>query len=142
MRRTALVLLFAVCAGCDHISSEGGAGTRVASNDPSIRDSSVTESERESIRQQIVSNWLVDPGMPDVEKMKVVVEVEMNPDGSVQSTKIEPPEQDPSPYWKKFAESCIRAVVKSSPLHMPADKPYEAWKHLTLVFDAKEMFGQ
>jgi hypothetical protein len=38
-----------------------------------------------------------------------------------------------------FAETCRRAVYKSSPLRMPPEKPYEAWKEMTLVFHWNEM---
>ena len=63
----------------------------------------------------------------------------MNPDGSVQSAKVDFGKANSHPNWRIFAEACERAVKKSSPLRMPPEKPYEAWKEMTLVFHGKEM---
>jgi len=133
--RAAFILIVgAGCADCDHAPS-GAAPPAAQPSVADTSDSSLTKPERDSIRQQIF-----DPGMPDLDKMHVVVVVDLNRDGSVQSARIDSPPENASSNWKMFAESCIRAVLKSSPLRMPARIPYDAWKRLTLVFDGKEMF--
>jgi hypothetical protein len=76
--------------------------------------------------------------MDGLETMVVVIAVEMNPDGSVQSAKIDPSTDNGNPNWPVFAQSCLRALWKSSPLRMPKDKPYEAWRRLTLRTTGKE----
>ena len=139
MQRAAFILIVASCsAGCDHTSDKA----TVARLEPTAVESEgpFTETERASIRRQIEQRFLVDAGMPDRDKMVVNILVEMNPDGSVQSVTIE----DPSDYlnWQRFAESCERAIYKSSPLHMPPGKPYSAWRKITLTFNAKEMLNQ
>ena len=142
-RRAAFILVFAAgCGGCDHAPNGAAAAPAAQPSAAEASDSSITGAERDSVRRQIEQNWLLDPGTPDLDKMRVVVVVDLNRDGTVQSTRIESPPENASSNWKKFAESCIRAIEKSSPLRMPAGKPYEAWKRMILVFDAKEMFGQ
>ena len=77
--------------------------------------------------------------MDGLETMAVQIDVEMNPDGSVQAAKIDPAGDNGNPNWHQFAATCLRAVLKSSPLRMPADKPYAAWKHMTLKFNARDL---
>lgn len=106
------------------------------------RDSGSPESLKASVRRQISENWIFDVGMPGVEKMEATLLVEMNPDGSVQSVRIDPSGYNGDPNWGKFAEDCRRAVFRSSPLRMPVSAPYEEWKRMTLRFSAKDMLGQ
>lgn len=101
----------------------------------------LNEGEKDLIRQQIKSNWIIDLGMPGLEEMTVEVNVRMNPDGSVVSAKADRGSSNGHPNWNIYAESCVRAVLKSSPLRMPPEKPYEAWKTMTLVFNARDMLG-
>jgi outer membrane biosynthesis protein TonB len=101
----------------------------------------ITEGEKDMIRQQVEGNWIVDVGMPGLEEMTVEINVQMNPDGTVQSAKVDPGGNNGNPNWTIFAESCRRAVLKSSPLRMPPEKPYPAWAKMTLVFNAKQMLG-
>lgn len=99
----------------------------------------LSEGEKDLIKQQIEENSLVDPGMPGIEGFVVEVKVVLNPDGSVQSAKADFSKSNGHPNWGIFARTCERSVQKSSPLHMPPDKPYAAWKEMTLVFHGKEM---
>jgi len=101
----------------------------------------VSEGEKDVIRQQIKQNWIIDIGMQGLEDMTVDVSVRMNPDGSVQSATIDQSSSNGNPNWPIYAESCRRAVLKSSPLRMPPDKPYQAWAEMTLVFNARQMLG-
>jgi TonB family protein len=101
----------------------------------------LTEGEKDMIRQQIEQAWLVDPGMPGLDKMTVDIKVQMNPDGSVQSARIDESTNNGDPNWRIFAEATRRAVLKASPLRMPPEKPYEAWAKMTLHFDPRSMLG-
>jgi TonB family protein len=101
----------------------------------------LTEGEKDMIRQQIEQAWLVDPGMPGLDKMTVDIKVQMNPDGSVQSARIDESTNNGDPNWRIFAEATRRAVLKASPLRMPPEKPYEAWSKMTLHFDPRSMLG-
>jgi outer membrane biosynthesis protein TonB len=99
----------------------------------------ITEGERDMIRQQIEEHASVDPGMPGIEDMVVEVKVIMNPDGSVQNAMYDQRSSNGHPNWRIFAEACVRAVYKSSPLRMPPEKPYGAWKDMRIVFHGREM---
>ncbi|HTO81017.1 MAG TPA: hypothetical protein VMQ73_02230 [Methylomirabilota bacterium] len=101
----------------------------------------LSEGEKDAIKDQIWPNVLFDPGMQGLEGMIVVVKVVMNPDGSVQSAVLDRTSSNGAANWQIFAEQCERGVRKSSPLRMPPDKPYEAWKEMTLVFHGREMMG-
>jgi hypothetical protein len=90
------------------------------------------------VREQVENRLRIDPGMAGLEDFIVVIEVVMNPDGSVQSAKIDSSRDNGNPNWRVFAEQCLRAILRASPLKMP-NKPYEAWKNLTLVFHGRDM---
>jgi len=78
MRRTAFILAFAAgCAGCDHTPPV------VQPSVADTGDASLTKPERDSIRQQIEQTWRIDPDISDLDKMRVVVVVDLNRDGSV-----------------------------------------------------------
>jgi len=89
-----------------------------------------------SLRQQIESNWMYDPGLPGIENWTVEISVAMNPDGTVGSALItgdlEKMKNDAN--YRKFAESARLAVLKSSPLKIPASVPYAVWKKIFLTF--------
>jgi len=97
------------------------------------------EEDKDLVRTRIKDNFLVDPGMAGLEEMIVVVKVVMNPDGSIASARLDPSADNGHPNWKLFAQSCLRAVEKSSPLTMPRDVPYDVWKTITLRFYGRDM---
>jgi hypothetical protein len=101
----------------------------------------MSEGEKDIIRQQIKQNWIIDIGMQGLEDMTVEVRVRMNPDGSVQAAKADLSSSNGHPNWPIYARSCENAVLKSSPLRMPPEKPYPAWATMTLVFNARDMLG-
>lgn len=111
------------------------------STDAQIRDTQSTwsGSDKDMVRHQVESHMLIDPSMAALEEFVVEIAVVMNPDGSVQSARIDSSGDNGHPNWNVFAQQCLRAVLISSPLRMPPDKPYQAWKTLTLVFHGREM---
>jgi len=102
----------------------------------------LSEGEKDMIREQVRANWFTDYGMQGLEDMIVVLNVQMNPDGSVVSADIDRSSSNGYPTWPIFAESCQRAVLKSSPLRMPPEKPYAAWRVMKLRFSARDLLGQ
>jgi hypothetical protein len=102
-------------------------------------ESPFTEPEKDLIRRQVSDHWVLDIGMPGLEEMDVRIVVELNPDGSISSAEIDPSDDNGDPNWHKFAESCQRAVMRSSPLQLPTNRSYEQWKTLVLRFNAREM---
>ena len=79
--------------------------------------------------------------MAGIEGFVVVVNVVMNPDGSVQSAKIDSSRDNGHPNWKVFAQECLRAILRSSPLKICPNRPYESWKTMTFVFHGRKMVG-
>ncbi len=138
MRRSIFLLLLLV--GC---SSPPDAPNSIAADPTADADGnhSFSPSELAAIRSQIAKNWIADPGLPGIETMQVTIIVEMNPDGSVQSLRFDPADIKDDPNWKLFADSCRRAIMRASPLQMPPDKPYAAWKTMTLVFSARDLIA-
>jgi hypothetical protein len=137
--RLPLLAVLVYCTGC---APEARPATVAVPSGSEAADSSFSDAEKESIRQQVRENWIVDVGMDGLETMAAQIDVEINPDGAVQSAKIDPAGDNGNPNWRQFATACVRAVLKSSPLRMPADKPYAAWKHITLRFDARDLVGE
>ena len=134
----ALLWISLVCGSCAQTNDHSGGAKSTATQSPD-QSASPAPSEDDLIREQIRSNWVLDAGMDGLETMVVVIAVEMNPDGSVQSAKIDPSTDNGNPNWPVFAQSCLRSLLKSSPLRMPKDKPYEAWRRLNLRFTGKEL---
>ena len=102
----------------------------------------LSEGEKDMIREQVRANWITDGGMQGIEDMIVVLNVQMNPDGSVVSAIPDPSSSNGYPTWPIFAASCQRAVLKSSPLRLPPEKPYAAWRVMKLRFSARDLLGQ
>jgi outer membrane biosynthesis protein TonB len=91
--------------------------------------------EEDAIRRQIEPHWNYNPGLPGIEKMKVVVIVTMNPDGTVQKVDFEDPQAvygDPN--FRAFAESAARAVLLTGHLKMPPNRPYDVWRRIFMDF--------
>ena len=139
MHRLILLLLLLAGFGCSSPQQAPDSTAAAPAADP---DDSFSEGEKDGVRRQVEKNWIADPGLPGLETMEVLIIVEMNPDGSVQSLRYDPASIRDDPNWKLFADSCRRAIMRASPLQMPADKPYAAWKKMTLVFYGRDMAGQ
>lgn len=139
MRRLIFLLLLLFGFGC---SSPPHAPNGLAADPTADADDSFSQREKDGVRRQVEERAVIDPGMPGLEEMQVAIIVEMNPDGSVQSARIDPASIRDDPNWKLFAENCLRAIYRASPLKMPPDKPYAAWKTITFVFNGRAMMGQ
>jgi hypothetical protein len=134
-----LIFLLPLLVGC---SSPPQATDRTAAAPTAGADESFSEGEKDGVRRQVEDHAVIDPGIAGLEEMQVVIIVEMNPDGSVQSVRFDPAGIRDDPNWRLFAEQCRRGILKASPLTMPPGKPYAAWKTMTLVFHGPEMARQ
>jgi len=139
--RAVFFLIVGCCAARDHTSDTSAATTRIGPTDVEFLDAGFTAAERDSIRGQIEQPTAIN-GAPSHSSMTITISVEMNLDGTVQSAVIQPSTDGDNPDGQSFAESCRRAIFRSSPLRMPLDKPYAAWKHIILTFNAKGMSDQ
>ncbi len=99
-------------------------------------------SEKDAIRSQIAKCWNVPAGAKDAQELVVVLDIELERDGSV--LKVELANESKARYsrdsfFRAAADSAIRAVRQCSPLKdLPVDK-YQTWRSLELGFDPKEM---
>jgi hypothetical protein len=98
--------------------------------------------EQDAIRQKIVSNWNVDLGARGIETFVVQLRIWVLTDGTVVNAKIEGSARMDDAAYRSFAESAIRAALKSSPLPLPKGKSDQVTDgNLVLVFSAKDMLG-
>jgi hypothetical protein len=135
----ALLCVLVVCGSCAGPTDDSSSSAKSNATQNPEQSASPAQSWDEIVRDQIRGNWIVDAGMAGLEDMVVVIFVEMNRDGSVQSAQIDRSTARDDPNWQVFAESCRRAIFRSSPLRMPADKPYQAWKTIRLKFSGREL---
>ncbi|MEB3701513.1 Putative TonB C-terminal domain-containing protein [Candidatus Bealeia paramacronuclearis] len=98
--------------------------------------------EMDLIRRQMRECWNVPSGTKGVEGMVVVINIEMNPDATVRSAKLEDAGRYSSdPHFRAVADSALRAAKNPhcNPLKLPLDR-YNDWKSFTFRFDPKDMF--
>lgn len=99
-------------------------------------------SEKDAIRSQIQKCWTVPAGAKNAHELIVVLQVEVERDGSV--TKVQLAETSKrrasgDNFYRAAADSALRAVKKCSPLkNLPPEK-YHNWHAMELTFDPKEM---
>lgn len=96
----------------------------------------------QAIRAQVAPCWNPPLGGADVSDMTVVIAAEYSPDGRVMGT---PRVIDQTgvtarngDYARAFAETARRAVLRCSPLKLPADL-YPQWKSVEINFDPEQM---
>lgn len=85
--------------------------------------------EVDKIRKHIEHNWFRPPGIQNLDKLAVIVEVQVDRDGTVVGIDV-----SQSSGQAFFDASLIRAVKKSSPIPIPQDK-YDTYKKLELRFN-------
>ena len=96
-------------------------------------------SEIDYLRQQISRCWSPPIGVLDAVGLVVKLDVELAPDGAL----VRPPivaNTSSDPIFTIASEAAARAVVQCQPYSLPADK-YDAWKHMIVNFDPREMAG-
>ncbi len=89
-------------------------------------------SEKDAIKAQISKNWNLDAGAKDIDKVQVLLRIEMAQDGTVRNVTVAEPGQLSNPVYRAVAESAIRAVRLSSPLKYPVQK-YDSFKEFELL---------
>lgn len=102
---------------------------------------SVTEVDL--LRSRLKRNWSPNHGAPGVERMQVVIRINLNPDGTLarQPEVIEGFDAGQSTaVFQAFSESAIRAVQKSQPFPLPPEK-YQNWREIEINFNLREMYG-
>ncbi|GGI79061.1 hypothetical protein GCM10007973_14620 [Polymorphobacter multimanifer] len=96
----------------------------------------------QAIRAQVAPCWNPPIGGADVRKMTVLIGAEFQPDGSVAGNPRVISQTGTSgqngDYARAFAETARRAVLRCSPLKLPADL-YPLWKSVEINFDPEQM---
>ena len=104
--------------------------------------SSLTMSERDSVRRQIEPCWNVPAGARDAENLVVDIRLRLNADGTVMTAEfVDRARAARDTFFRAAAESALRAVLNPScsPLRLPPKK-YEEWKNMVLSFNPSDLF--
>ena len=103
--------------------------------------SRLTSSEIDALRDQLRGCWNFNAGARDAADLAVVLEVEVNPDRTVQSiTVLDADHVNSDSYLRSAAEAAMRALrnPNCSPLKLPPEK-YETWRKTTMNFNPRDM---
>ncbi len=99
----------------------------------------LTQTELDALRAQIAQCWNPPVGATDADDLKVVLQLQLAPDGTVMGS----PQilnSGSSPFFRAAAESARRAVMRCQPYKLPAEK-YDIWRDVKVNFDPREMLG-
>ncbi len=99
----------------------------------------LTISQEDALRRQIEQCWNISAGGRNIQDIIVELYIEMNPDRTVKTAKINSVNVNDS-FGKAMADSALRAVLnpKCSPFNLPEDR-YETWREITMRFNPKDM---
>lgn len=95
-------------------------------------------SELDALRHQLKRCWNIPAGLQDAYDMIVDVEINVAPDGNVQSARVV--NNRPDPQFRAAAESARRAPLhpRCNPLQLPPEK-YAQWKQFTFRFNPRDL---
>lgn len=97
--------------------------------------------EIDRLRAHIAQCWSPPAVAPDAEKLKVVVRVLADSDGTVTYVEfMDSVRFKKDIFYRTAARAAVRAIEECSPLPLPAEK-HEAWKEFTFNFDPKFLGG-
>lgn len=100
----------------------------------------ITRSELDALKAQLSRFWKLPVGLPDEDKMFVIIDVVVNRDKTVRSaTIVDEAQMSKNPHLRAVAQSAQQAILKASPLELPDDK-FDQWQHFTFKFNPRDMF--
>jgi outer membrane biosynthesis protein TonB len=100
----------------------------------------LSQSEIDALRERLKQCWNPPVGALDAGRLKIVLNVQFKPDGSVAA----PPQVvagSASSFGPAMAESATRAILTCQPFKMLKPEHYQQWKEIEITFDPREMFG-
>lgn len=121
----------------------------IKQKDKEITDEKVTNlgekltiSEKDAIRRQFYSCWIVPAGAKNIKDYKVSIKLSLDASGVVTSSKLTNSLKNADPFYRTLAESAVRAVnhPDCKKLKVPKRK-YETWKEMILDFDPSLMIN-
>jgi outer membrane biosynthesis protein TonB len=98
----------------------------------------LSQSEIDALRARLSQCWNPPVGAQNAGRLKVVLRVLFNPDGTV-SRQPDLVEATPSPIGPAMAESAKRAILQCQPFTMLRPEHYEQWKDIEITFDPRDM---
>ena len=107
----------------------------------------LTASDIAKMRAAVARCWNAGSiiGAPEPEKLQVVVEFELNRDGTLMSqVRVKTAMQinmSGNRFWKAAEQNAVRAVIGCQPYDFLAVDRYEDWKEMELNFDPSQMAG-
>lgn len=105
------------------------------------RGEPLSMTEMDAVRKQLAQCWNPPIGAKSAKDLTVDIDVDMNPDGTVRTTRIvDEGRARRDDVFRAAAESAQRAFfnARCTPLKLPPDK-YNTWKSLTVRFDPKDL---
>ena len=101
----------------------------------------------DAIRSQLSKLWNVDTGRRSDGDMKVVIHVEVGPDGSVLNARMDDASlarASSDRAYRASAEAAVRAVLRAQKLNLLPDEftpaTYQNWRKFVFTFDPRDMF--
>jgi hypothetical protein len=98
----------------------------------------LSQNEFDAFRRRLEECWSPPPGVDSTTKLRVLIRVLFNSDGSV----ARPPEVVSGPasaLGPAMAESAKRAILRCQPFKMLKPEHYEQWKDIEINFDPQYM---
>ena len=93
------------------------------------------------IRSQISPCWSPPPGAHDADTLQVSLQISVDPQGNVSRVLVvDETRMALDRYFRSAAEAARRAVLKCTPLKLPADQ-YDIWKEIKFNFDPSKMLS-
>ena len=109
---------------------------------PPPRPQSVTASHLVALlREKLEPCWKGQMNTPTFASRSVALEINLAPDGSVESvTPTQPDQMVSDPAFRALASAAMRAVLACSPFEM-SPVAYEDWRNVVLIFRGKGKLG-
>jgi outer membrane biosynthesis protein TonB len=107
---------------------------------PNLSDQ-LARSELDAVRDKVRPCWNFPVGAPNPDQLAVVIEMQMNPDGTVRDARIIGNSRlSNDPFYRAAAEAALRAAKnpRCQPFPLPADR-YNSWKNLEFNFDPRDL---
>jgi hypothetical protein len=118
-------------AGCAAEKGSDNVGSKVAVNgeDALVSEVPMTATASNSLESQIAKEWTLGSlaGSPEIEGKIAELRISLSPAGDV--TKVVWLNESADPAMRGVAESCMRAVKRSSPIEFP---PGQYWPTIKL----------
>ena len=103
----------------------------------SVSDEPLSVSVLDAIRRQVEDNWSLPAGAREASGLEVEIRILLMPDGTVREARVVDLarlEREGEGFFRSMAESAMRAVQRSSPLHDLPPEKYEQWREITFRF--------